>query len=315
MGRGIVSGRVALLLRSTEIPPHRPNDLLPPFPLHTPGSSHSTWPNTWPNSHCLHFMPRTPGSTRHPKALHTSPNLPTLGLVTQHSRVSSSRTTPHFENFRHGSPKCCGTRHAIGLVTVGLVLPLPSAVGLPHLAKISNTAVGLVTPHAALPGLVMPHSPHLQKSRHGTVPRLHGTRPTVGLVLTPGTPMGLVLPGLPRESSRSTPGTRPTRTPETPWESSRSTPGTRPTVPLVLPGLGVPIKISRTPLTTVMRSYQGYYTRSHQNSEVKRLWAGIVLGWVTSREVPVLHPFCRTFIHPLSWTVPFNPYRLAVGVP
>jgi hypothetical protein len=39
-----------------------------------------------------------------------------------------------------------------------------------------------------------------------------------------------------------------------------------------------------------MRSYQGYYTRSHQNSEVKRLWAGIVLGWVTSREVPVLHP-------------------------
>lgn len=29
MGRGIVSGRVALLLRSTEIPPHRPKD----FPL------------------------------------------------------------------------------------------------------------------------------------------------------------------------------------------------------------------------------------------------------------------------------------------
>jgi hypothetical protein len=43
----------------------------------------------------------------------------------------------------------------------------------------------------------------------------------------------------------------------------------------------------------VMRSYQGYYTRSHQNSEVKRLWAGIVLGWVTSREVPVLHPFSK----------------------
>ena len=30
MGRGIVSGRVALLPRSTEIRPHRPNDLLPP---------------------------------------------------------------------------------------------------------------------------------------------------------------------------------------------------------------------------------------------------------------------------------------------
>jgi hypothetical protein len=49
-------------------------------------------------------------------------------------------------------------------------------------------------------------------------------------------------------------------------------------------------------MVVVMRSYQGYYTRSHQNSEVKRLWAGIVLGWVTSREVPVLHPFC--FISP-----------------
>jgi hypothetical protein len=45
----------------------------------------------------------------------------------------------------------------------------------------------------------------------------------------------------------------------------------------------------------VMRSYQGYYTRSHQNSEVKRLWAGIVLGWVTSREVPVLHPVLVQF--------------------
>ena len=44
-----------------------------------------------------------------------------------------------------------------------------------------------------------------------------------------------------------------------------------------------------------MRSYQGYYTRSHQNSEVKRLWAGIVLGWVTSREVPVLHPVLVQF--------------------
>lgn len=56
-------------------------------------------------------------------------------------------------------------------------------------------------------------------------------------------------------------------------------------------------------LPAVMRSYQGYYTRSHQNSEVKRLWAGIVLGWVTSREVPVLHPLLRTplfciFLHP-----------------
>ena len=50
------------------------------------------------------------------------------------------------------------------------------------------------------------------------------------------------------------------------------------------------LQISSTSRLAVMRSYQGYYTRSHQNSEVKRLWAGIVLGWVTSREVPVLHP-------------------------
>ncbi|KAH8962837.1 hypothetical protein BDL97_05G122100 [Sphagnum fallax] len=39
-----------------------------------------------------------------------------------------------------------------------------------------------------------------------------------------------------------------------------------------------------------MTRFTCYYTRSHQNSEVKRLWARIVLGWVTSREVPVLHP-------------------------
>ena len=51
------------------------------------------------------------------------------------------------------------------------------------------------------------------------------------------------------------------------------------------------INMTSTLYLYVMRSYQGYYTRSHQNSEVKRLWAGIVLGWVTSREVPVLHPF------------------------
>ena len=41
MGRGIVSGRVALLLRSTEIRPHRPNDLLPPSNSQTPGSNPS----------------------------------------------------------------------------------------------------------------------------------------------------------------------------------------------------------------------------------------------------------------------------------
>ena len=47
MGRGIVSGRVALLLRSTEIRPHRPNDLLPPsFTL--PDSRVSLLPSNFP---------------------------------------------------------------------------------------------------------------------------------------------------------------------------------------------------------------------------------------------------------------------------
>jgi hypothetical protein len=46
----------------------------------------------------------------------------------------------------------------------------------------------------------------------------------------------------------------------------------------------------------VVRSYLGYYTGSHQNSAVKRLWAGIVLGWVTSREVPVSHPRLFLFL-------------------
>src|SRR3954468_10853198 len=39
-----------------------------------------------------------------------------------------------------------------------------------------------------------------------------------------------------------------------------------------------------------MRSYQHKSTGSHQNSAVKRAWARVVLGWVTSWEVLVLHP-------------------------
>ena len=53
-----------------------------------------------------------------------------------------------------------------------------------------------------------------------------------------------------------------------------------------------------TPHLAAVRSYLGYYTGSHQNSAVKRLWAGIVLGWVTSREVPVSHPFCLYLLPP-----------------
>src|SRR6185503_2302912 len=44
-----------------------------------------------------------------------------------------------------------------------------------------------------------------------------------------------------------------------------------------------------------MRSYQHESTGSHQNSEVKRAWARVVLGWVTSWEVLVLHSFFFRF--------------------
>ncbi|KAK8540322.1 hypothetical protein V6N12_046609 [Hibiscus sabdariffa] len=40
-----------------------------------------------------------------------------------------------------------------------------------------------------------------------------------------------------------------------------------------------------------MRSYQHKCTGSHQISAVKRAWASVVLGWVTSWEVLLLHPY------------------------
>ena len=40
-----------------------------------------------------------------------------------------------------------------------------------------------------------------------------------------------------------------------------------------------------------MRSYLHYCIGSHQNSVVKCAWARVVLGWVTSWEVLVLHIF------------------------
>ena len=65
------------------------------------------------------------------------------------------------------------------------------------------------------------------------------------------------------------------------------------------PGRGAALrgthKCRTHPRVSVVRSYLGYYTGSHQNSAVKRLWAGIVLGWVTSREVPVPHPHLLAF--------------------
>src|SRR6185437_1465663 len=52
-----------------------------------------------------------------------------------------------------------------------------------------------------------------------------------------------------------------------------------------------------------MRSYQHYSTGSHQNSEVKRAWARVVLGWATSWEVLVLHSFFFDFVRFDSQTV------------
>ena len=45
----------------------------------------------------------------------------------------------------------------------------------------------------------------------------------------------------------------------------------------------------------VVRSYLGYCAGSHQTSEAKRLWARIVLEWVTFREVLVTNPFLLLF--------------------
>ena len=55
-----------------------------------------------------------------------------------------------------------------------------------------------------------------------------------------------------------------------------------------------------------MRSYQHLRTGSHQNSDVKRAWARVVLGWVTSWEVLVLHPFLsRLFLLFVSLLIKF----------
>lgn len=64
MGRGIVSGRVALLLRSTEIRPHRPNDLLPlPTPTFQGHQPQLPSPPTLGTPSCLPSTPRRAQST------------------------------------------------------------------------------------------------------------------------------------------------------------------------------------------------------------------------------------------------------------
>lgn len=55
------------------------------------------------------------------------------------------------------------------------------------------------------------------------------------------------------------------------------------------------IYICRAPFQLVVRSYLGYCAGSHQTSEAKRLWARIVLEWVTFREVLVTNPSLLLF--------------------
>jgi hypothetical protein len=47
--------------------------------------------------------------------------------------------------------------------------------------------------------------------------------------------------------------------------------------------------------TVSIRPYQYECTRNHQNSEVKRAWASLVLGWGTTREPLVLYAFFILF--------------------
>ena len=60
-----------------------------------------------------------------------------------------------------------------------------------------------------------------------------------------------------------------------------------------------------------MRSYKHKSTGSHQNSEVKRAWARVVLGWVTSWEVFVLHSNIFFVFHP-NMVTEFVCFRIAV---
>ncbi|MED6178525.1 hypothetical protein PIB30_108489, partial [Stylosanthes scabra] len=60
-------------------------------------------------------------------------------------------------------------------------------------------------------------------------------------------------------------------------------------------------------LMMIVRSYQHQCTGSHQNSAVKRAWARVVLGWVTSWEVLVLHFFFSTSFLPVLSTADPRP--------
>ncbi|KAG0504143.1 hypothetical protein KC19_N007300 [Ceratodon purpureus] len=145
MGRGIVSGRVALLLRSTEIRPHRPNDLLPPFLPHTPGCplslppfgtwSFCTWPNYSPTPTLRGATSTTLGALL---TLHLDSRDPTVGTPSP-SRGGTpcsrrdSLSLPRRDS-RRDSPCPCSRRDSpcpcpARVGTRGGTLPVPARVG------------------------------------------------------------------------------------------------------------------------------------------------------------------------------------------
>src|ERR1700684_2849549 len=139
MGRGIVSGRVALLLRSTEIRPHRPNDLLPPFPP----------PHT--------RVPPLPPSLRHLVILH-------LAKLFSH---------PHTPGCYLDHPWCTldSTLKTLGTPQSGLPLPLAAGLGTRAGTRDSRRdSLSLLAP-----GLPVPPAPGLATGL-GTLPR-GGTLP------------------------------------------------------------------------------------------------------------------------------------------
>ncbi len=138
MGRGIVSGRVALLLRSTEIRPHRPNDLLPPSNSQTPGCACFCPLSTLDQKKmCFH--------SRVPRRRH-QPSFPTKDLAT--GTPSSSRRdsllAPGLPAPRVGTP--CSRRDS-QLLASGL----PARAGTPTSRRDSLLAPGLPAPRVGTP--------------------------------------------------------------------------------------------------------------------------------------------------------------------
>ena len=105
MGRGIVSGRVALLLRSTEIRPHRPNDLLPFF---------------------FFSDSPAPGSTKAPLFLPSFQHLEKFSKIISSNALAGTRITPRGAGTRAGTWQVSSTLSAATRVAG----TLPTLLGL-----------------------------------------------------------------------------------------------------------------------------------------------------------------------------------------